>query len=150
MQTGPRAVERDVRGDAPQRPQPPGHLIVNEPAVGVKCDADAGLGQRLDHAQGQLLAQKRLTAGDDGLDDAELERLVHHLAPLLIAQLGRALQGVPGRVGVTEAAAQVAGIGQLELGPDWTIGYLGQRSRGTAAESPEQPPPAEAVLAAPT
>ena len=101
----------------------------NQPLV-LRVTPTRAAGQGLDQLQGQLRAAG---SGSPPVTTAstmpEVERLAHDVAPLVVAQLRRALQRVARRVGVTEAAAQVAGVGDLELGADRPLGH-GERLRG--------------------
>jgi hypothetical protein len=136
-----------VRGDPGQRAEPARNLLVDEPAVGVEGDPDSRSGEGLDQLQGQVTPQERLAAGDDRLDDPEVEALGGDRPPLLVAQLRRALQRVARGIRVTEAAAQVAGVGDLQLGADRPLGALAQRSGRAAPEAPAQAPPGKALFA---
>ncbi len=118
-----RAVDRDVDGQARERRETVRHVLVDEPAVRVQRDRDAGGGEALDELQGQIAAQERLAAGDDRLDDPELDRLVDRLAPRVVGQVGRALERPARRVRVAEVAAQVARVGELELAAHRAVGH---------------------------
>jgi hypothetical protein len=135
-------------GDPAHGPQPTSDFAVHKPAVRVQGDADARSGQLCDQLQGEVAAKERFTAGYDRLDDAGGNRFFEDPSPVIVTQIDAALQRAPRRVGVAEAAAQVAGIGQLELRANRAGGRLGERPLLAPAEPPAQPVPCEALVPA--
>ena len=95
VDAGARPVDRDVSRDTRECTKPRRNLVVHEPAVRVERYPNARCGQHFDCLDRDLPAQQGLAAGDNRLDDPQLERLAHDCAPLLVAHLRGSLQRAP-------------------------------------------------------
>jgi hypothetical protein len=146
VQLGGRAVDRYVSMDTRHPGESLGEGSVDEPAVGVERNPHSGNLEAVDQAEEQLPAEQGLPAGEHRLDDAERDPLVDHPKPVVVGKLRGASKGVPRRVGVAEAAAQVAGVGELELHPERTLRRLGSNHPRAPPEPPGDAPQGEALL----